>query len=411
MKPIPARIGIVLVAALVVASCSGDDDAAPTTTVAPTTTAAPTTTSTTTSSTTTTTTTEPEDEVVLRMPLTGEPITDESMIPDRPALAVKIDNHPVAKPQAGLNEADLVFEEIVEFGTRFAAVFHSQGSDPVGPIRSGRSQDVGILTSLQQPLFAWSGGNQGVRQIIRSSDMIDLDAGFASGYYRRSGVGGAPHNLYSSTDALWESTPEEFTIPPQQFPYLLPGDQLDGQAATVITLNMGGLNVRWEYDAVTGRYLRFDRGSAHQTELTGQVSADNVVVMGVNYGRSAADPRSPEAQTTGVGPVFVFSRGVVRPGFWSRAEITDPYVLSFDEPVLVDAGADDAGRDDTGADDTGADADADDETDLDETDLDEADLDEAESLDVSDELELIGLVPGRTWIELQQDGENFVVWE
>ena len=46
--------------------------------------------------------------------------------------------------------------------TRFAAVFHSRDSDPVGPIRSGRSQDVDLLTALRQPLFAWSGGNPGV---------------------------------------------------------------------------------------------------------------------------------------------------------------------------------------------------------------------------------------------------------
>jgi hypothetical protein len=395
VKSTTARIGILLVATLVAASCSGDDDSAATTTVAPTTTIAPTT-STTTSTTTTTTTTEPEDEdeVVLRMPLTGEPVTDAEMIPDRPALAVKIDNHPTAKPQAGLNEADLVFEEIVEFGTRFAAVFHSQGSDPVGPVRSGRSQDVGILSSLAQPLFAWSGGNPGVRQIVRDSDLIDLDAGFSSGYYRRSGVGGAPHNLFSSTDALWESTPEEYTIPPQQFPYLLPGDSLDGQPATTVNLTMGGLSVRWEYDTVTGRYLRFDRGVPHMTELTGQVSADNIVVMAVVYGRSSADPASPEAQTTGVGPVLVFSRGVMRMGFWSRPTIHDPYVLSFDEPVLVEAGADDSDDGDTDTADTDTDA-----------------ADEDDSLDTDDELELIGLVPGRSWIELAELAENFVTWE
>ncbi|MGA0218911.1 MAG: DUF3048 domain-containing protein, partial [Ilumatobacteraceae bacterium] len=101
---------------------------------------------------------EPE----FRMPLTGTPLESADEIPNRPALAVKMPNNPQALPQTGLNEADVVFEEIINDGiTRFAAVFHSQGSDPVGPIRSGRAQDVDILSNLNSPLFAWSGGNPG----------------------------------------------------------------------------------------------------------------------------------------------------------------------------------------------------------------------------------------------------------
>ncbi|MTA70106.1 MAG: DUF3048 domain-containing protein, partial [Actinobacteria bacterium] len=71
------------------------------------------------------------------MPLTGLPAAD-GVLSMRPALVVKVDNHPGARPQSGLNQADIVFEENVEALTRFALVFHSQGSDPVGPIRSGR---------------------------------------------------------------------------------------------------------------------------------------------------------------------------------------------------------------------------------------------------------------------------------
>ena len=116
----------------------------------------------------TTTTTIP----VVRNPLTGAPAADESIL-NRPALVVKIDNHPRARPQWGLNQADIVFEENVEQLTRFAAVFHSQGSDPVGPIRSGRQQDIDLLGSLNHPLFAWSGGNQQVTSAIRKSWLLN----------------------------------------------------------------------------------------------------------------------------------------------------------------------------------------------------------------------------------------------
>ena len=85
-----------------------------------------------------------------RMPLTGAAARRTARSPpDRPALVVKIDNNPGARPQSGLNAADIVFEEIVEVGTRFAAVFHSGSANPVGPIRSGRTQDVDLLGGLQ----------------------------------------------------------------------------------------------------------------------------------------------------------------------------------------------------------------------------------------------------------------------
>ena len=262
------------------------------------------------------------------MPLTGEVVGALADIPDRPALAVKIDNHPRARPQAGLNEADIVFEENVEGVTRFAAVFHSRDSDPVGPVRSGRSQDISILTPIGSPLFAWSGGNAGVRAAIRSSSLVDLDAGFTSGYYRRNDRGGAPHNLYADTTALWANTPEVYRIPTPIFTYAEPDSTPEGETATEVEIAMLGVDVRWVYDPATGSYLRFQGTAPHQTETSGQVSTTNIVVMGVEYGRSQADRNSPEAQTTGSGPVYVFTGGVVRSGTWSRAAITDPFTFT-----------------------------------------------------------------------------------
>src|SRR5687768_5109698 len=72
-------------------------------------------------------------------PLTGEDPEEE--LP-RPAVAVKIENSPQSRPQAGLLEADVVFEEIVEGGvTRFAAIYHCGSSKKVGPVRSARFDD------------------------------------------------------------------------------------------------------------------------------------------------------------------------------------------------------------------------------------------------------------------------------
>ena len=165
---------------LVTAACSGDDDAAtattagepeatdtaPATTDAPTTTAAPTTTD----APATTAPTPTTAAEVARMPLTGVPLSPGEEAPARPAMVVKIDNAPGARPQTGFTAADIVYEELVNDSlTRFAMVFHSQGSDPVGPIRSGRIQDVDLFGSYHRPLFVWSGGNPTVTNAIRGS--------------------------------------------------------------------------------------------------------------------------------------------------------------------------------------------------------------------------------------------------
>ena len=102
-----------------------------------------------------------------------------------------------------------MFEEVVEAGTRFAVVFHSGNSNPVGPIRSGRTQDIDLLGALNQPLFAWSGGNAIVERAIADSDFVDLNPKSHGGLYRRQGSNPRPHNFYSDTDKLvrWPRVP------------------------------------------------------------------------------------------------------------------------------------------------------------------------------------------------------------
>jgi hypothetical protein len=332
----PLIATFVAASALLAACGGGDDESAETTVVA--TTEAPTTTEATTTTTTLPETVPPTLPIttvppisttiapdVLRMPLTGEPIASEDEIPNRPAMAVKIDNIGRARPQSGLNEADIVIEEIINDGaTRFAAVFHSQEVDVLGPVRSGRYPDIQLLEAFDRPLFVWSGGNAGVTYYIKNSKLVNLSAVNTSGYYRRSGRP-SPHNLYTSTEAMWEKTPADFSIPPVVLPYLREGDVLDGEPATTITVTMDNVDVRWEYDTETGKYCRWQDGGEHMTENSGQVCTDNVVAMMANYKQSPIDARTPDAQMLGSNTVAVFTGGTVRTGVWLRWENTDRY--------------------------------------------------------------------------------------
>lgn len=323
------RLVAVVALAVVAIGCGSDakstvSDSAPTT-------ASPDTTSATTvvptSATVAPTTTAP---LVPVYPLTGLPVTDAA-IAERPTLVAKIDNNAAARPQSGLNEADIVFEEIVEVQTRFAAVFQSQAADPVGPIRSARTQDILLLGSFNQPLFLWSGGNGNVTRAIEGSDFVNLSAQRSSvykaaGFYRANDRKN-PHDLYASATAAWTLAPEGAGPPPQQFLYLAPGVGAVGEPATGVDLEMDGLPIEWRFDAASGLYLRSNGGKPHNDALGGQVSTSNVIIMYVDYQPSAADVRSPEAQTIGSGDALVFTGGVLQRGTWTRNDRLSAVVL------------------------------------------------------------------------------------
>jgi len=322
----------VAAAALVigVVACGGDGTSAPTvvpTTSAVATTAAATTTVAPTTTLAATTTTEVPLPVY---PLTGLPVTDPA-VALRPALVVKIDNNALARPQSGLNQADIVFEEIVEVQTRFAAVFQSQGADPVGPVRSGRTQDVLLLGSLNSPLFMWSGGNGNVTRAIEGSDFVNLSAQRSNVYkaagFFRSNERRNPHDLYAATTGAWTLAPEGASAPPQQFLYRRQDDLPVGEATAGVDLNMDGLPIEWRFDAPSGAYLRSNNGVPHMDALSGQVSTENVVVMFVDYQPSPADNRSPEAQTIGTGEAWLFTGGVLARGTWTRNDRLSAIVL------------------------------------------------------------------------------------
>jgi len=318
-RPRATRLALGLAAALLLAACGGGggdaDDSTTTASTSSTSTTSSTVPKTTTTSSSTTTTEVP---LIPRQPLTGEVLESTDEIIDRPAMVVKIDNVNAQQNHTGLAIADIVFEEVVEGrATRFAAVFHSRSADPIGPIRSGRTQDIDMFTSFNSPLFVWSGGNPGVTRLINESSLINMGPSNATGYFR--GPGSAPHNLYNSTDAIWMQTPPDHPGPPgQQYFYLDEGDTFEGDPVAGVRLPVGSRVVDWDWNPETGTFERSQSGSEHFDKTYGRIGATNVVVMGVEYGRSQVDRNSPEAQTVGEGPLYVFSDGKAVQGTWKR---------------------------------------------------------------------------------------------
>ena len=96
---------------------------------------------------------------------------------DGPILVVKIDDTTPAHPQAGLEDADIVYIEQVEGGlTRLAAVFSSKIPAVIGPVRSARISDLEILEQFGKVAFAYSGAQKKLLPVIAEANVINLGA-------------------------------------------------------------------------------------------------------------------------------------------------------------------------------------------------------------------------------------------
>ncbi|MDG2028138.1 MAG: DUF3048 domain-containing protein [Acidimicrobiales bacterium] len=255
--------------------------------------------------------------------LTGTSTFDD---PTRPALAVKIDNVSGARPQAGINQADIVFVEEVEGGlTRLAAVFHSEGAEVVGPIRSMRTGDFDLLAQFNGPLFSNSGGNRGSRAALANSTLVDVGVNvFNELYYREPGRR-APHNLMSNTFNLWSvgRELEGAGMPLPVFEFRHPGDPLPGDsfATSSMRIDYGSTIVDYVWN---GSSWDRSQDGAPTVDADGvRVSPTTVVVQFVDYVPSRADGASPEAVSTGEGRAWILTAGVNVGADWSRPELSD----------------------------------------------------------------------------------------
>jgi hypothetical protein len=271
-----------------------------------------------------------------KAPLTGSTSYED---PNRPVIVVKIDNVDAARPQAGINQADVVFEEIVEGGlTRLAAVFQSHGSDPVGPVRSARSTDVHLLANLNHPLLVYSGANGGVLGEIAGSTLTDAGRDAIGDPYFRDNSRQAPHNLFVNTSDVWASSQASKAGKPQPL-FLYGAKSAAAVASPGVDIDFGNANVSFVWNG-KGGWSRSMNGRAQVDVKGAQAAPTNVIVQFTEYGTSRADENSPEARVTGSGEAWVFTEGTVTRGRWTRSSDSGTTVYNDQQgnPIRLAAG-------------------------------------------------------------------------
>ncbi len=270
-------------------------------------------------------------------PLTGERIDPDEL--DRPVVAVKIENSPAARPQAGLEAADVVYEELTEGGiTRFAALFHSRIPDLVGPVRSGRPEDANVLPAYRPVLFL-SGARREVFAQFAAVGLTWRDDDGKMLYRDRSRR--APHNVFASGADLFsfaegrvpDAAPTGWRFapwpPPGAVPCRAPCQADPGRSLTV---RMSHSSItRFDYDPAAGRYRRFQDGRPMRVIGPGRVGAANVVALGMAVRQAGCcDPAGNPLQETrvvGGGRAVVLRDGRRYEGTWSKNSPASHYTV------------------------------------------------------------------------------------
>jgi hypothetical protein len=289
-------------------------------------------------------------------PLNGAPILAGQPSVQRRPLAVKIDNAPTARPHYGISQADMVWELLVEgFITRLAAYYHSQDPTVIGAVRSVRFSDR-YTTPMVRGSLVFSGASQLMERLVRE----DVAAGYyvgvspqlgqGSSFYRTNVDGRvAPHNLFTSSQALREATnsvggggavdvPRWDFLAQAQHPPTIGGFIGSVPARTLTVPYRADARVRYDWDASANIYLRYQsngfRSVLEEDGANGAwIMAKNIVIINTDVWVTdvvddAGGAPSLDMRLVGSGPASIFRDGLRQDGTWSRATNNDPFTFT-----------------------------------------------------------------------------------
>ena len=312
-----ATLAAVLLGAGALTSCAGDEPEPTPTPPAP-----------------SPTVSETPDEPITA-PLTGLELDAEAT---KPALTAKIDNHPQARPQIGLQRADVVVEELVEGGTtRYAVIWHSDVPDQIGPVRSVRPMDPAIAAPYGG-ILAYSGGQQRFVAAAQATGLLNVvhDSGAYNDVFTRAGDRIAPHNLMLAASEIVERN-AELDPPRQLWSFATDGGPTaaaEGADAALIEMAYSaGERRTWECEADI--WQRSQNGTADLDAEGDRLQATNVIALTVETRPVGGDVfETLLAGYSGGG--YVASGCSSIPVTWSQSDIDEPIVLETADGAEVE---------------------------------------------------------------------------
>ena len=284
-------------------------------------------------------------------PLSG--LTNTAEIAGRRPIAVKIPNDVESRPSTGLSQAEVVYEHETEGGiTRLTAFFVLSDLEKVGPIRSARLVDVGLMREYSA-LFAHVGGSPPVREALTALGELDRDEFFfgPEGPYFRPSDRNPPHNVYVDLTKLRADAASIGLSPLVEIsPWVFYDEAPDHGSVRSIqipaVLSVSAPQTRYDYDPDMRSYSRWIDDQPLIDALDGsQIAVENVIVQFTKtalteHVEDAAGNLSLAIETVGDGRVLVFHDGHLIDGRWVRRDLDSRtrFISSSGRPIALRPG-------------------------------------------------------------------------
>jgi len=252
---------------------------------------------------------------------------------NRHPIAIMIENHPEARPQVGLDKAQVIYEAEAEGGiTRFMALYGAEDANKIGPVRSARTYYVDWDYEYDA-FYAHVGGNADALSLIKQLGVKDLDQ-FTYGtqaYWRENENKATEHTMYTDTDKLrniakdngWNTSTSDFSA--FKFKNDIAKEQRPEKQIIHVNFSSDLYNVKWEYDRNENMYKRYMAGELHKDRITNEyLKTKNIIVQYVN--RSLTTNGNESAwimETVGEGQAIVFFDGKKIDATWKKPTLND----------------------------------------------------------------------------------------
>jgi hypothetical protein len=247
-------------------------------------------------------------------------------------LVVKVDDTKEARPQVGLENADVVYVEQVESGlTRIAAIYSSQLPPFVGPVRSARISDIELLAQFGRVGLAYSGAQTKMRPLLTAANIENLSAERnPPSIYTRDPNRVGPVDMLLKPSLLLERANAK-TGTQIDYPKIAPwsfGDAPKGETQTS-TAKIKWPSARYElrWDSVSKKYLIYFDGEPNYSASGAQLAADTAIIQLVSITPSIYGDKfggiTPFSKTTGSGKAIMLRDGFSYQLTWQRDLATD----------------------------------------------------------------------------------------
>lgn len=254
-------------------------------------------------------------------------------------VAIMIDNDPLARPQAALSQALLVYEAPVEGRiTRYMAVYLADMDiTKVGPVRSARPYFVSLAAELKAA-YLHVGGSQQALELIKTNNVYDVNEFYNEKYFWRDYSFPAPHNVFSNREK-WQIYLDSRGLKERQVDSWLFKDEASSQLeAKEIEIIFGpAFQARWQYDQANNDYFRIFN-DIKSVDESGEVRAKNIIVQKV-VSKVLDKVGRLEIKMTGEGEALICLDGTCQIATWKKqASNRTRYYYETGEEIKLNPG-------------------------------------------------------------------------